>query len=91
MKDFIVENLKKELEGFRHEIKAEKIGRVIEAGDGICRISGLGDVASQEALEFETKYGVVQGIAFNLEEDTVGAIVLGDASKIQEGDTVKGA
>lgn len=90
MTDFIVENLKKEFEGFARDIKAEKIGTVIEVGDGICRISGLGEVASQEELEFEIEHGVVRGIAFNLEEDTIGAIVLGDYLKIKEGDTVRG-
>ncbi len=85
----VIEKLRKEIEGFKHEIKAEKIGRVLEVGDGIAKISGLSDVTSQEMLEFETKTGTVSGIAFNLEEDTVGAIILGDYLKIKEGDIVK--
>ncbi len=85
----IVENLKKEIEGIKHELKAEKIGQVLEVGDGIARVSGLSEVSSQEMLEFETETGPVSGIAFNLEEDTVGAIILGDHLKIKEGQVVK--
>jgi len=89
MTDFIIENLRKEIEGFKREIKAEKIGRVLEVGDGIAKISGLSEVSSQEMLEFETENGIVEGIAFNLEENTVGAIILGDYLKVKEGDIVK--
>lgn len=89
MTDFIIENLKKEIEGFKREIKAEKIGRVLEVGDGIAKIAGLSEVSSQEMLEFETEQGAVEGIAFNLEENTVGAIILGDYLKVKEGDIVK--
>ncbi|MBI5421426.1 MAG: F0F1 ATP synthase subunit alpha [Parcubacteria group bacterium] len=89
MKDSIIENLKKEIEGFKHEIKAEKMGRVLEVGDGIAKISGISEVGSQEMLLIETSGGEVVGIAFNLEEDLVGAIVLGDSTKVKEGDVVK--
>ena len=85
----IIEGLKKELEGLAKEVKPEKIGRVIEVSDGIARLSGLSGVASQEMLSFETTQGMVEGIAFNLEEDTVGAIILGDYTKIKEGDIVR--
>lgn len=85
----IIEKLKKEIEGFSHEIKAEKIGHVLEAGDGIARISGLGGAASQEMLEFEASEGTLFGIAFNCEEDSIGAIILGDAKKVKEGDIVR--
>ncbi|MDP3710583.1 MAG: F0F1 ATP synthase subunit alpha [bacterium] len=85
----IIDILQKEIEGFRQEIKAEKIGKVLEVGDGIAKISGLSEVASQEMLEFETDGGVVNGIAFNLEEDSVGAIILGDYKKIKEGNLVR--
>jgi len=86
----VIENLKKQIEGFKAEIKAEKIGRVLEIGDGIAKISGLGEAASQEMLEFETQGGQkINGIAFNLEEETIGAIILGDYLKIKEGDIVK--
>lgn len=89
MTDFIIDQLKSEIEGFRKNLKAEKIGRVIEVGDGIARIYGLSNAASQEMLEFETPHGAVHGIAFNLEEESVGAIILGDSTKISEGDHVK--
>ncbi|TSD03683.1 MAG: F-type H+-transporting ATPase subunit alpha, partial [Parcubacteria group bacterium Greene0714_36] len=85
----IIEGLKKELQGLTSDIKAEKIGRVLEVADGIAKIHGLADVPSQEMLTFETPQGVVQGIAFNLEEDAVGAIVLGDYTKIKEGGIVR--
>jgi F-type H+-transporting ATPase subunit alpha len=84
----IIDNLKREIEQSTAESKVQHVGRVIEVGDGIARISGLSDVAMQEMLEFETAKGVVEGVAFNLEEDTVGAIILGDADKIKEGDLV---
>ncbi|MEK7498963.1 MAG: F0F1 ATP synthase subunit alpha, partial [Patescibacteria group bacterium] len=89
MKDSIIENLRKEIEGFKHEIKAEKIGRVLEVGDGIAKISGISGVGSQEMLLIETSVGEVVGIAFNLEESVVGAIVLGDSTRVKEGDVVK--
>ena len=89
MKDSIIDNLIKEIEGFEREIKSEKIGKVLEVGDGIARISGLSEVASQEMLDFETSSGVVKGITFNLEEDAIGAIILGDYLKVKEGDVVK--
>src|SRR3989344_6669375 len=89
MTDFIIEHLKSEIECFRKNLKAEKTGRVTEVGDGIARIYGLSNAASQEMLEFETESGVVNGIAFNLEEESVGAIILGNSTKIAEGDHVK--
>lgn len=89
MEDLFIKNLKKEIEGFKREIRAEKIGKVLEAGDGIARIYGLSEVAYQEMVEFETEGGPVFGIALNLEEDIVGAIILGDYLKIKEGNTVR--
>jgi len=85
----IIENLKKEIEGFKSEIKAEKIGHVLEVGDGIARISGMSGVGAQEMVEFETSEGMVSGIAFNLEEDTVGVIILGESAKVKEGDIAR--
>lgn len=89
MKDFVIENLKKEIEGYREEIRRERVGHVLEVGDGIARISGLGEVGANEMLEFDTTKGAVSGIAFNLEEDTVGAIILGGYVHIKEGQTVR--
>lgn len=85
----LIENLKKEIEGFQDKIRAEKIGHVLEVGDGIAKIGGLSEVASQEMISIETSSGSVAGIAFNLEEDSVGVIVLGDYLKVKEGDVVK--
>lgn len=89
MEDYIIDALKKEIESLKREIKAEKIGRVIEVGDGIAKIYGLSDVASQEMIVFESQPDFIYGLAFNLEETEVGAIILGDYKKIKEGDTVK--
>jgi len=88
-KDFIVEQLKQQIADFKTEIKEQTIGRVIEVGDGIARISGLSDCMMSEMLEFSTEQGVVYGVALNLEEDSVGAIILGDYLGIKEGDGVK--
>ena len=85
----LIENLKKEIEGFQDKVRAEKIGHVLEVGDGIAKVSGLSGIASQEMVVIETLLGPVIGIAFNLEEDSSGIIVLGDWLKIKEGDIVK--
>lgn len=87
--DGIVQQIKREIEGFRGEIRAEKVGQVLEVGDGIAKISGISGAASQEMLEIETPEGNATALAFNLEEDTVGAVVLGDASGIKEGALVR--
>ena len=85
MASHIVENLKREIENFKAELKVEKVGKVVEVFDGITKVSGLSEVKSQEMVKFE---GGEAGVAFNLEEDAVGVIILGDFSKINEGDTV---
>ena len=63
-----------------------EVGQVLSVGDGIARIYGLDKVQSGELVEFESG---VKGMALNLEEDNVGAVLLGDTSNINEGDTVK--
>ncbi len=78
--------IKKNLDALDGDIEARTVGRVTEVGDGIARVSGLPDAAVNELLEFED--GSV-GLALNLDEDSIGAVVLGDASAIQEGQTVK--
>jgi len=78
--------LKNNLEGYESSLEARTVGRVSEIGDGIARVSGLPDCAVNELLEFED--GSV-GLALNLDEDSIGAVVLGDTSKIEEGQTVK--
>jgi F-type H+/Na+-transporting ATPase subunit alpha len=89
-KDFIIDSLKKQIAGFKAETKSEKTGRVIEVGDGIARISGLSDAMASEMLEFSASDGkAVFGVALNLEEDQIGAMILGEYEKIKEGDMVK--
>ncbi|KKR70619.1 MAG: ATP synthase subunit alpha [Candidatus Nomurabacteria bacterium GW2011_GWB1_40_7] len=84
--DHIVENLKKEIENFSIQIKAEKVGKVLEVFDGIAKVSGLSDIKSSEMVTFPNGE---TGVALNLEEDAVGVIILGEYSKIKEGDEVK--
>ena len=85
-RDYIIEQLKKQIENFKAEAKAEKVGRVIEVGDGVAKISGLSDAMASEMLEFSNG---VYGVALNLEEDQVGAMILGNYENIKEGDEVK--
>lgn len=85
-KNIIIENLKKEISKFKKEIKVERVGTVLEVFDGIVRVSGLSTIKSSEMVVFPSG---VTGVALNLEEDSVGIIVLGDYTKIKEGDEVK--
>jgi F-type H+/Na+-transporting ATPase subunit alpha len=85
-KDFIVEQLKKQIENFNVEVTTEKVGKVIEVGDGVAKIYGLLDIMASEMVEFP---GGQIGVALNLEEDRVGAMILGDYTGIKEGDEVK--
>ena len=87
-KDFIVEELKQRISEYKTEIKKQTFGRVIQVGDGIARISGLSTAMMSEMLEFKTSKGSVYGVALNLEEDSVGAIILGSCEAIKEGDEV---
>ena len=89
MSKSIIEQLTEGLEKATLEVRQEKIGHVIETGDGIARISGLSDVFAQEMLQIETKDSIIDAIAFNLEEDSIGAIIIGDATQVVEGNTVK--
>ena len=82
----IASALKKNLDGFEPSVEARTVGRVAEVGDGIANVHGLPDVGVNELLEFED--GSV-GLALNLDEDSIGAVVLGDVDKIEEGQTVK--
>jgi F-type H+/Na+-transporting ATPase subunit alpha len=81
----ISEIIKRQLQGFEAEIDLKEAGRVIEVGDGIARIYGLEKALSGELLEFP---GGVYGLVLNLEADNVGAVLLGDDTKIKEGDPV---
>src|SRR6201993_2936401 len=82
----ISEIIKRQLEGYEAEIDLQEAGRVIEVGDGIARIYGLEKALAGELLEFP---GGVFGLVLNLEADNVGAVLLGDDTKIKEGDSVK--
>jgi len=82
----IVEELKKHIAQFEKTVEVQEIGNVIEVGDGIARMSGLTKCQAQEMLEFP---GGVYGVALNLEEETVGAMILGEYKGIKEGDVVK--
>src|SRR5918996_1731382 len=78
--------LTKNLDGFEPSLEARTVGRVTEVGDGIARVSGLPDAAVNELLEFEN--GSV-GLALNLDEESIGAVVLGDVEGVEEGQAVK--
>ena len=79
--------LRKQLAGFDDKAMLEETGTVLQVGDGIARIYGLNNVELGELIEFGK--ASIMGIAMNLEEDNVGAVILGNASDIQEGDSVK--
>ncbi len=85
-KNLIIENLKNEIANFKKDAKVENVGTVLEVFDGIVRASGLSNLKSSEMVTFS---GGEIGVALNLEEDTVGIIVLGDYAKIKEGDEIK--
>lgn len=82
----VSEILKKQLEGFKSDVELEEVGTVLQVGDGIARIYGLNNVQANELIEFDSG---VMGIVLNLEEDNVGAVLLGSSELIKEGDTVK--
>ena len=85
----ILDKIKQAIEGYKDKPEWEEIGKVIEVGDGILKISGLRNAQSQEVLVVESGKEKVRAVALNLEEDSVGALVLGDANSIKSGDTVK--
>ena len=89
MSDFIQDitsSLKEQIETFEPKLQLRDVGTVFEAGDGIARVKGLADVRSQELVQFTNG---VMGIAFNLERDYVGVIIMGDYAGIGEGMTVR--
>ena len=79
--------IKRQIEEFGQELTMVDVGTVIEVGDGIARAHGLSGVGANELLEFE---GGVTGMALNLEEDGVGAVLLGEAEAVKEGSEVRG-
>jgi F-type H+/Na+-transporting ATPase subunit alpha len=84
--DEITSVIQREIEQFQAEVTRTEVGRVLEVGDGIARIYGLSGVMTGEMVEFANG---VKGLAFNLEEASVGVIILGDFTAIHEGETVK--
>src|SRR4051812_49696512 len=83
--DEISSVIQREIEQFQAEVTRTEVGSVLEVGDGIARIHGLSGVMTGEMVKFENG---VRGLAFNLEESSVGAIILGDFTGIHEGETV---
>ena len=82
--------LKGAITDYENRVRTEEVGQVLEVGDGIARVHGLQNVMYQEMLEFEdAKGGRITGLALNLEEDNVGAIIAGDDTHILEGATVR--
>lgn len=78
--------LKEQLSGLKTEVEVAEVGTVLQVGDGIARVYGLSNVGSGELIEFKSG---LQGIVLNLEEDNVGAVLLGSSKEVKEGDTVK--
>lgn len=78
--------LKQQIEGIKTDVELEEVGTVLVVGDGIARIHGLTNVQANELIEFDNG---IQGIVLNLEEDSIGAVLLGSSEDIKEGDTVK--
>lgn len=82
----LIKNLSDKIASHRQQSQIEQIGRVIEVGDGVARIQGLTEVMASEMLDFGNE---VYGLVMNLEEDSVGAVILGESVGIKEGDVVK--
>jgi F-type H+-transporting ATPase subunit alpha len=82
----ITARIKREIKSFEPPVEVSNVGYVLEVGDGIARLNGLSAVMANELLEFP---GGVMGIALNLEEDNVGAVIMGDYTDIEEGDMVR--
>lgn len=85
-KSDIIAELKKQIQDFKADASVESVGTVLSVADGVVRMSGLANVKSQEMLEFADG---TMGVALNIEEETIGAIVLGNGQGIREGQSVK--
>ena len=84
--DEIASVIQQEIEQYESQIDVREVGRVLEVGDGIARVYGLSSLMAGEMIEFP---GEIHGLAFNLEENSVGVIILGDYLTINEGDEVR--
>ena len=78
--------LREQLAGFKSEAELQEVGTILQVGDGIARIYGLSNVQSGELIEFDNG---VRGIVLNLEEDNVGAVLLGPSGDLKEGSVAK--
>ncbi len=87
--DEIASVIRHEIEQFGTTLEVSDVGQVVEVGDGIARVYGLSKVMAGELLEFETAEGSIIGQAMNLESDTVGVALFGNATGVREGDTVR--
>ncbi|MEI6267217.1 MAG: F0F1 ATP synthase subunit alpha [bacterium] len=85
-RDILLQKIEEQLKDYKPSVSSYKIGKVISVGDGVAKAVGLQNVMSFEMVEFDDNN---YGIALNLEEDTVGIVILGDAKKIKEGDQVR--
>lgn len=82
--------LKKQLDDFKPDLNIREVGKVIQVGDGIARVTGLAQAMQGELLEFVAEDGrVISGLALNLEEDEIGAVLMGDVDAIKENDVVR--
>jgi F-type H+/Na+-transporting ATPase subunit alpha len=81
--------LKREISAFEQNLQVSEVGTVVEVGDGIARIYGLGNAMAGELLEFQSSTGAVMGQVFNLEEDSIGAVIYGNYLSVKEGDSVR--
>jgi len=87
--DEIASVIRHEIEQFGSTLEISDVGQVVEVGDGIARVYGLGKVMAGELLEFESEGRTITGQVMNLESDTVGAVLFGDTTAVREGDTVR--
>lgn len=87
-KDFIVEQIKSQIADFKAEVEESSVGRVLKISDGIALVSGLTEAMMSEILLFKSAHGEIAGVALNLEENLVGAIIMGEFDGIKEGDEV---
>lgn len=86
----ISEVLKKQLDDFKPDLDIREVGKVIQVGDGIALVTGLQDAMQGELLEFEAEDGrIIYGLALNLEENEIGAVLMGEVDAVKENDTVR--
>lgn len=81
--------LRQEIAEYQPKVEVEEVGTVLEVRDGIAIINGLTGALASEMLDFEVERGSISGIALNLEEDAVGAVIMGDFTQVTEGSTVR--